>query len=145
MPGWCEKTAKYTKHRFWSPDLNLWGPTSTFCFSVKIDLLHASRTKPLLVHLHVFTCGSRAKRKMSRAKKKGCKLDYICLIIMWLAIVSPYGPIAYRVCLPVAPNCCPTSVRPRNKNAMFQLKPDKSTPELFLSPSKCTLFVLTCV
>ena len=69
MPGWCEKTAKYAKHRFWSPDLNLWGPTSTLFFSVKVDLLHTSRTKPLLVHLHVFTCGSRAKKNHVRKKK----------------------------------------------------------------------------
>ena len=53
-----------------------------FSFPVKIDLLHTSRTQPLLVHLHVFTCGSRAKKRSSHAKRKGCKLDYICLIIM---------------------------------------------------------------
>jgi hypothetical protein len=37
---------------------------------------------------------------------------------------------------PISPNCRPTSIRPRNENAMFQLKPDKSIRKGFLSPSK---------
>ena len=65
------------KHAFWGPNLNFGGPTSTFFFTCgsrtrakKNDFWHTSRSKPLVVHLHVFTYGSRTQKKV------GYKLCY---------------------------------------------------------------------